>query len=185
MLKFNEIENLYNLLQSSREKALFSGDYETSIEEHDQVIRQCNKLQQLTDNQNIKKKFEIIKEKCRLEMKIFQDLLKKLQEIKKSMSSNNHNSNFNDYKLGLEDEKIDPEVWAPPTPIQSNKRHSDDNLPSWARNPAIQQNNPRGGGGGDAIRRQSNEEANSKPRRKDPIPENRRRYFFSYLLNLF
>lgn len=175
MLKFNEIEKLYELLQSSREKALYLGDYETAIEEHDQVIRQCNKLQKLCDI-NTSRKFEIIKEKCRIEIKILQDLLNKLKDIKKVVNNNKNGNNNNNFEI----EKVDPDVWAPPTPIQSNRRNIDDNLPSWARNASVQ-NNPRP----DPTRRQSSEEGgNGKIRRKDPIPENRRRYFLN-LIDLF
>lgn len=168
MLKFNEIEKLYELLQSSRDKALYLGDYETAIEEHDQVIRQCNKLQKLCDI-NTNRKFEIIKEKCRIEIKILQDLLNKLKDIKKVVNNNNKNNN------DLDIEKVDPDVWAPPTPIQSNRRNPDDNLPSWARNASVQNNNSRMDAAAAARRQSGEENGNGKIRRKDPIPENRRR----------
>ncbi len=161
MLKYGEVEKICQLLQGSREKAVQHGDYETAIEEHDQVIRQCTKLQKTCDI-NTSRKFEIIKEKCRLELKIFQEILFKLKEIQKPVQTNGN-------KSSIEIDPIDPDVWAPPTPIH-NRRGQDENLPIWARN-AAPQNNARV----EPSRRQSSGDDGGKVRRKDPIPENRRR----------
>jgi hypothetical protein len=170
MFSVSEIENLCKLLQASRDKAIQSGDYESAIEQHDQVIRKCCKLQNQCDA-TLVNKFEIIKEKCRYEIKLFHDILFQLTELKKPSSlpgGNNHGQN--------ELDNYDPDVWAPPTPIPSKRNNAaaDDNLPSWAKLAP----QPSGGGGGRGAaenRRQSNEENNSRVRRKDPIPENRRR----------
>jgi hypothetical protein len=169
MFSVTEIETLCKLLQASREKAIQFGDYESAIEQHDQVIRKCCKLQNHCDL-TLVNKFEIIKEKCRYEIKLFHDILFQLNELKKpsnSLPGNGHGQN--------QLENYDPDVWAPPTPIPSKRNNAvaDDNLPSWAK--LAPQPSSGGGRGADHLRRQSNEENNSRVRRKDPIPENRRR----------
>jgi hypothetical protein len=166
----SEIEKLCRLLQGSREKAAQYGDYEAALGEHDQVIRQCTKYQQQSSSSgdtNLARKFEILKEKCRFEMKLFQDILMQLTELKKPV-------NLGGVRATPDPDYVDPDVWAPPTPIQgANRRAPDDNLPSWAKLAAPANN---GRGGADGNRRQSNEgENNSRMKRKDPIPENRRR----------
>jgi hypothetical protein len=167
----SDIEKLCRLLQGSREKAAQSGDYEAALGEHDQVIRQCTRYQQQSSGDaNLARKFEILKEKCRFEMKLFQDILMQLSELKKPV-------NLGGIRTGPDPDYVDPDVWAPPTPLQgANRRTPDDNLPSWAKLAAPQNARGGGGGGADGNRRQSNEgESNSRMRRKDPVPENRRR----------
>lgn len=168
MFSINDIENLCKLLQNSRDKAVNQGDYETALEEHDQVIRKCCKFQNLCEkNSQLIKKFEIIKEKCRYEMKLFSDILHQCNELKKGPNCGKGFDNLQQNELNS-----DPDVWAPPTPLPPShqKRNTDENLPVWAKlAPTNQGNNPR------HERRQSGEENNSRMRRKDPIPENRRR----------
>jgi hypothetical protein len=162
MLRSSDVENLNDLLTGSRERATLSGDYETAIEEHDQVIRQCTKLQKSCDSDTFEK-FEKLKLRCRTEVKILQDIVHELNELKK------HNNVGN--KACFNDAVDDPDVWPPPTPQpQQGRRNADDNLPSWARNAQpnpsrMEPSNRRVSGAGD----------DSRARRKDPVPENRRR----------
>ena len=160
MLSSADVENLCQLLVGSRERATLCADYETAIGEHDQVIRQCTKLQKTCDSATFEK-FEKLKHRCRAEVKILQDIVHELNELKKNNNIGN--------KIAINDPLDDPDVWPPPTPLpQAGRRNpSEDNLPSWARNAQqapsrLEQPSNRRVSGGEA-------------RRKDPVPENRRR----------
>lgn len=170
MLRSSDVENLNQLLIGSRDRATLNGDYETAIGEHDQVIRQCTKMQKSCDSETFER-FEKLKLRCRAEVKILQDIVQELNELKKP-----HNNVGNKAPTDAVD---DPDVWPPPTPQPQGRRNTDDNLPSWARNP---QPNPSRV---DSNRRVSGgDNQSSRMRRKDPVPENRRRYALILLCSL-
>jgi hypothetical protein len=120
-----DIGSLVQLLQGSRERAFQSGDYETSIDEHDQVIRMCVKLQKSCNSSKVEQKLEQLKEKCRLELNLLSDIVRELNDFKNIPS---HNKLPQPEKI-----VIDPDVWPPPTPAPQNRRAADDVLPQWAR----------------------------------------------------
>ena len=101
-----EVESITQLLSESRERVMASGDYEASIGDHDQVIRLCTKVQRSCDA-NSSKKLELIKERCRNEVNLLQQIITEINGLKKPL----------DRKAQSEAKEVDdPDVWPPPTP---------------------------------------------------------------------
>jgi hypothetical protein len=175
MSKLSDIEHLNVLLSGSRERATQTGDYQISIEEHDQVIRLCTKIQKSCESSD-SRKLEGLKDRCRAEVKILQDLVHELNELKHTQTGNRTN---NDNSAA-----DDPDVWPPPTPAAGGRRNppplqQDDNLPSWARNPGPNPNFPnRPEPSQRRVNDDNSRNDNGRMRPKDPVPVNRRRCVF-------
>mgnify|MGYP003384854229 CR=1 FL=1 len=145
-----------------------SGDYEASIGDHDQVIRLCTKVQRGCDASSVKK-LELIKERCRNEVTLLQQIITEINGLKKPLSSA-HKKTQCETK-----EEEDPDVWPPPTPKGGHRGggsgDDDHNLPAWAKNNALQPSFPSRP---EPSRRQSREPPS---RGNSDVPANRRRYF--------
>ena len=169
MSKFSsDIENISQLLSDSRDRVSCSGDYEASINDHEQVIHLCTKSQRNCDSISIKK-LELIKERCKNEITLLQQIVAEVNGLKKPSGSAHKRPNET-----KEDE--DPDVWPPPTPNPRVAARSggvggnnNDNLPPWAKNNALQPSFPSRP---EPSRRQSRE----TPPRNNDVPPNRRRY---------
>lgn len=132
MSKVDDISTLLSLLQGSRDKALQCGDYETSIDEHDQAIRLCTKLQKSCNSSMMEQKLENLKERCKIELKALKDLHCETNELQSSNTA--RPSQIDKASVAV----VDPDVWPPPTPLPPNRRN-EDNIPAWAK---IAENDP-------------------------------------------
>lgn len=162
----NEVESISQLLSESRERVISSGNYEASVEDHDQVIRLCTKVQRSCDA-NSSKKLELIKERCRNEVTLLQQIITEINGLKKPLTV--HKAATSETK-----EEDDPDVWPPPTPNPSSRMAArggddDDNLPAWAKNNVLQPSFPSRP---EPSRRQSREPLT---RGNGDVPANRRR----------
>lgn len=181
MSKFtSEMENLYSLLRVSRERALSCGQYEESIREHDEVIRLCSRVQKTCDPPSAKK-LDMIKECCKNELSILKQISVEINGLKRATPVNRNKSSADTIEN-------DPDVWPPPTPNPSSRggrgvnnddnrfggrggqygSNNDDQLPSWAKNNALQPSFPSRP---DPSRRQRE----PPPSRGNAEPSNRRR----------
>jgi hypothetical protein len=138
----SEVDSLSQLLSESRDRVMSSGDYEASIADHDQVLRTCSKLQRSCDAAS-SKKLEGLKERCKNEIALLQQIVIEINGLKKPLALAGHKKLHSEAK-----EEEDPDVWPPPTPNPSSRMAArgggggDDNLPSWANNNALQPSFP-------------------------------------------
>lgn len=160
-----EVESINQILSESRERVIVSGDYETSIGDHEQVIRMCTRVQRGCDA-NSTKKLELIKERCHNEVTLLQQIVSEINGLKKPLPTADRKS-----QNEMKEEEDDPDVWAPPTPKPGYKGGGggDDNLPAWAKNNVLQPSFPNRP---EPSRRMSREPPS---RGNNDVPANRRR----------
>jgi hypothetical protein len=165
-----EVESITQLLSESRERVMASGDYEASIDDHDQVIRLCTKVQRSCDASS-SKKLDLIKERCRNEVTLLQQIIIEINGLKKPLAAV-HRKTQSEAK-----EEEDPDVWPPPTPNPSSRAAArggggDDNLPAWAKNNVLQPSFPSRP---EPSSRRHSRESPSRGNSNSEVPANRRR----------
>ena len=163
-----EVESISQILTESRERVMASGDYEASIGDHDQVIRICTRVQRSCDA-NSSKKLEFLKEQCKNEVALLQQIITEINGLKKPQAPAHRRA-----QSEAKEEEEDPDVWPPPTPNPRMAARGgggdDDNLPAWAKNNVLQPSFPSRP---EPSRRQSREPPPS--RGNSDVPANRRR----------
>lgn len=165
----SEVDSISQLLNESRDRVMTSGDYEASIGDHDHVIRMCTKVQRSCDASS-SKKLELIKDRCKSEVALLQQIITEINGLKKPHAAV-HRRAQSETK-----EEDDPDVWPPPTPNPQSRAAArgggagDDNLPSWAKNNVLQPSFPSRP---EPSRRQSREPTPSKG--NSDVPAGRRR----------
>lgn len=121
MNRVNEINQVCGLVHNSREKALTSGDFNSAISDHEMALRSIQRILTSCTNSEFNMLNEL-KEKVSSELKLFKDLVfeMNLMAVPSSSKKSSHSSH-----IGIDD----PDVWPPPTPVDSHDR----DIPSWAR----------------------------------------------------
>lgn len=125
----NDLKYALTILEGSRERVLSGRDYDSSIRDHEHVLklilgfsRNCGPV--------LANKLEKLREKVQNELRVLNDLCKELQAFphdaggaKRGLDGDSvHNGDYND-----------PDVWPPPTPAVGGRRENLDNLPAWAK----------------------------------------------------
>lgn len=139
----SDLLRILKLIETSREKLKYEGNYLVVIKEYEHILKFSLRLNSNITEEKLLKRFTELRVKLQAELKILYDIQKELQTLSAS-TPNSHNNNLsgndiNDYKYA------DPDVWPPPTPdpnnnknlnvISNNKRtdSNNQNMPSWAR----------------------------------------------------
>lgn len=138
----NSAADLLRLLQEAertRAKALAGGQYGETVKEYEQLLKISQRLPSTIDD-SLKRKVQALRSNLQHELKILCDLQKEID-----MFSQMGDGSVLPIK---EDEEFrDPDVWAPPTPLNKPpvprfaKRNeaANSNLPAWAKGRAAQQ----------------------------------------------
>ena len=76
-------------LQQSRELALQTGSYQSSVTQHEGILKALNALSNSNSNSSIHMNYELLlslRDKCKLEIKIMTDIMAEMTEITKVSS---------------------------------------------------------------------------------------------------
>eukprot|EP01041_Mallomonas_annulata_P004880 gene4880-9730_t len=136
MAAIDGIRIVFNILEESRERVLNGVDYESSVRDHERVLKSLKTTLLQGCPPSLTNKIEKLRDRVQDELKIINDLQRELSSFPSEASSSKQSIAQDDPDV----DSFDPDIWPPPTPAPGGRDQgmrdravSNDNIPVWAR----------------------------------------------------
>jgi hypothetical protein len=128
MSGLSDIIRVLGLIEIARDKSKNEGKYTEAIKDYEQILKFSVRTSAVVE-EKIGRKFEELRLKLQVELKILYDLQRELSLIMNGCTNNN---DLNSQQV-VDDNNTDPDVWPPPTPVSGKRRPENSNVPAWAK----------------------------------------------------